>query len=502
MSTIAEELLSLQQTKTNLSAVIIEKGGTVPTLFSDYSTAIRNIPSGESSLPDVEFIDYDGTRIASYSFEEVANLDSLPELPTREGFTNEGWNFTLSELKAAASAGKKVIVGCTYITSDGVTRIYVTIPADSLELHIAFGQSETKSVIFDWGDGTVDQGPGSTAQTTRTHTYQQAGDYVISFTPKKDYATLKLGGNIGGSGAAFNNEKIKDVALGKILSMNGSTFSECDNLSALSIPEDIELGTYVCDALTHLKAFVIPRTVTSIPGYFLRFCSRLEKVSIPPTTTSIGTYCFYRCSELKEIRLVNVSTLSSYSFHGCTELEEVQAKNVSGIPFYCFAYCGALRTLDTDDITEVMGNAFYMCESLESIGTATITSFGSGTNNFAYCNNLSEVGTLAIPSNSDNSNRPTIGQYCFAECKSLHRLVVAPDDSSNSLLINNNAFFQSGIDVFDFTACTKVPELANQNAFSNTPSDKKILVPASLESTWKTATNWTSVASNIIGVQQ
>ena len=54
--------------------------------------------SGGGSVPpnDVVFRDYDGTILYSYSASEVASLSSLPPLPTREGLTCQGWNWTLS----------------------------------------------------------------------------------------------------------------------------------------------------------------------------------------------------------------------------------------------------------------------------------------------------------------------------------------------------------------------------------------------------------------------
>jgi hypothetical protein len=51
---------------------------------------------------------------------------------------------------------------------------------------------------------------------------------------------------------------------------------------------------------------------------------------------------------------------------------------------------------------------------------------------------------------------------------------------------------------YDFSNHTSVPTLANTNAFTNIPSDCKIIVPDNLYDTWKTATNWSTYTSNII----
>ena len=541
--TIADKLQGILDSKADIALAIEEKGGTVPEKLADYGDAIRALPSGDREPADVEFIDYDGTVLYSCSFSALANMSALPELPTREGFVNQGWTYTLQELKAAAtsgdtemsgvesylemndnntlgdvmqelglsdddtiqaiaeaapavSGGKKMTVGCTYITSDDVTRIYVTIPADSLTMTISFAQTESQSVVFDWGDGTTDT-PSARDQRDRTHTYSSAGNYVISFTNRKSYATLIFGRNIGGSGAVANNRKITNVALGKISAIGSSVFSGCDNLTALSVPDGTTINSYCCDGMTHLEAFVVPRSASAIPNYMCRYCSRLAKVSIPATTTSVGEYAFQECPSLRYMRLVNVSSVGRTAFQYCTGLKGVEMKDVSVIVQECFQGCGSLTKIDAT-ITGVESNAFNGCCSLASIGTNAITHMAGAANNFAECVNLSAIGILEIPAEESNNNRPTIGTYCFKNCKSLYYLKVVPDDSTSSLYINNNAFYQTSIVTFDFTACTKVPELASANAFSNTPSDKKIIVPASLYSSWIADQKWSSMSANIV----
>ena len=73
---------------------------------------------------DVNFYDYDGTLLYSYTLEEAQALTELPALPTREGLTCQGWNYDLATIK---SYGRKVNVGATYITDDGTTRIYIKL---------------------------------------------------------------------------------------------------------------------------------------------------------------------------------------------------------------------------------------------------------------------------------------------------------------------------------------------------------------------------------------
>lgn len=48
---------------------------------------------------DVNFIDYDGQLLYSYTADEFAELTELPPNPTNDGLTAQGWNWTLENAK-------------------------------------------------------------------------------------------------------------------------------------------------------------------------------------------------------------------------------------------------------------------------------------------------------------------------------------------------------------------------------------------------------------------
>ena len=89
----------------------------------------------------------------------------------------------------------------------------------------------------------------------------------------------------------------------------------------------------------------------------------------------------------------------------------------------------------------------------------------------------------------------SIGNSAFQACELLTGMRMPSALQS----IGSNAFNScKGMRVYDFTHCTAVPTLAAANAFSNIPTDCKIIVPDSLAAEWKEATNWATYADNII----
>ena len=505
MGTTAQKLQAILDSKADIASAIEEKGGTVPTKLSDYGDAIRALPSGPEEPADVEFIDYNGNIVETYTFEEASALSELPSLPSRIGFTNQGWNFTLSEVASAASAENKITVGCTYITDDDTTRISVTIPDDDLTFSFYFGQTESKSVLLDWGDGVTDT-PNSIAPSARKHTYPSGGDYTIVVTPQKDYATFYLPGNIGGSGAVKNNHKIKDIMIGKIVSAGGYLLNGCDAVSAFSLPDGTTFGNGVFSGSTHLEAVVFPRSITSIPSGICSYCGNLSKVSISPTTTSFAATGseFIGCGSLTNIRMPSVETVGVSAFMDCGSLQTVDAPVLSEIHDHAFDGCGSLTEIYSDAIEVVTVGGFTGCSSLKSIGTNDIKWLGRSGLNFNGCCNLTEIGTIALSLDNrppQDTNDPTVGTSCFANCRKLQTLVFEPDDDPNqnkpAMIISGAAFSDTNILIFDFRACHQIPTLSNTSAFKGTSSEKKIIVPDSLYTSWIAAANWSSTTNGI-----
>lgn len=90
-----------------------------------------------------------------------------------------------------------------------------------------------------------------------------------------------------------------------------------------------------------------------------------------------------------------------------------------------------------------------------------------------------------------------VTQQSFANLSSLANITFG----KNFIAIYPYAFSGCvGVKYYDFTACTTVPTLANVNAFTEIPTDCEIRVPSALYDEWIAATNWSSLADNIVAV--
>ena len=171
---------------------------------------------------------------------------------------------------------------------------------------------------------------------------------------------------------------------------------------------------------------------------------------------------------IKKVEMGTHTSLDDYGFAICDNINSVvipNPNNNSSIYPYVFEKSTHLNTIVLPNkITSINENAFYQCYTLTNIIMSGVISIGARA--FFNC--------YALPNVVFPSTIHSIGNYAFYGC--------------------------GGVKYYDFTACSSVPTLGGTNAFNGMPADCEIRVPASLETTWKNATNWTTYADYIVGV--
>ena len=342
-------------------AIRTKKGTTAKINPQDFSSEIASIPTGGGSATapksSVNFYDYDGTLLHSYSKGEFLALSALPDLPTREGLTCQGWNYTLSKAKEYVTSYGILDIGATYITDDGKTRLYIKIAANGrMTVPLYFSQSAANGVTIDWGDGSTTQTLTGTGNKNTTHTYTSIGDYII--TLKVTSGTLGLGnGNSSYSvmGSTNNNGKVycnmlQKVEIGSsVTSIGNSAFQNCYSLYSINIPEGVtSIGSYAFSYCYSLYSINIPEGVTSIGNYAFSYCYSLSSIVIPSNVTRIGNSAFQNCSSLSSIVIPSaVTSIGNSTFQYCYSLSSIIIpSNVTSIGNSAFNGCAGMAYYD------------------------------------------------------------------------------------------------------------------------------------------------------------
>ena len=270
----------------------------------------------------VNFRDYDGTVLYSYTVDEAAALTELPQLPEHSGLVCQGWNWSLDGIKAM---GRAVEVGAMYITDDGKTRIYIHL--EDGRTSPMLGCCPDGTVTVDWGDGTEpDTLTGtstSTVQWTPTHEYSAPGDYVIRLTVSGSVGFAGSSSLLRHSSGGDARNKVYQNAIQKVeigdsvTSISDSAFQNCCSLSTITIPN----------------------SVTSIDSRTFQNCYTLSTITIPDSVTSMGSLAFQNCDSLSSITIpAGVTTISRKTFYEC-----------SGVRYYDFTHHTAIPTLSNAD---------------------------------------------------------------------------------------------------------------------------------------------------------
>ena len=332
-STLKQVVDRVKAAKTEIANAITAKGGTVGANdgLEEFAADIATIPSGGSSSNDVNFYDYDGTIVQSYSASDFANLSELPTNPTHEGLTAQGWNWSLADAKTHVASYGKLNIGQMYITSDGKTKIYISLPEGRTSPILQLYLNDNSELDIDWGDGSTHSTFTSTSADYKSerHEYSASGNYVIaitvttggfvlqsSTTPVQSVSSILWNGNnSSNSPDRAYNSAIKKIEIGdNITSIGSFAFQSCRSLSSITIPDGVtSISAYAFSGCYSLSSITIPDSVTSIDSGAFQNCYSLSSIVIPDSVTSIGGSAFSSCSYMSYIKFKSTAppTVSS-----------------------------------------------------------------------------------------------------------------------------------------------------------------------------------------------
>ena len=369
MGTTAEKLNYLLETKEAIKGAIEAKGVEVveTDTFRSYADKIGEIQSGRltSAAPnDVNFRDYDGTILHSYSKEEFLLLNSMPELPEQDGLVCKRWTWTLEEAIDYVNKYGSLEIGASYDTSEkdmaGSIRLYITI-LDITRPYVAvyFEQRMAYSTVVDWGDGTTSETEAKQGRIGISHKYERPGDYVIRLFSN---GQIRIGTSSSDTGLLGEVDKtsssyagtprmnmLRKLEIGGYSPIWSYALRCCYSLKSVVLSWDIygNLDDWIFNGCRNLDYIVIPKDLTGLGEYIFGDCSSLRSISLSPNMTGLGDYAFYNCMSLSKITLPpKLSSIGSYAFRNCRSLSSIV------IP---------------EGVTTIGDNAFELCTGLEKV---------------------------------------------------------------------------------------------------------------------------------------
>jgi hypothetical protein len=430
MGSISDKLTYLLDTKAAIRQAIRNKGVEVTSedTFRSYADKIDAIDGGQlivsREVPTVIFYDYDGSIAHSYTAEEALSLTSMPEQPQHDLLTRQGWNRSYEEMRSIVQECGWCAIEPLYVTSDGYTRLFVTIDALGRQKYpLYITASVAGSVSVNWGDGSEDEVFSDLEIIDTYHYYKELGDYVITVKTTEGTITLSDG---------------------------TSSYSDFSNAAYKSMLTKVYLGS----------------NVEEIKKYSFYYNINLSCVTAHNAISNVGTYAFWGCSSLALFPMTDLAICNDYSFVFCWELKTARiSSNQTGIAAYQFAKCFALNNIYLpDNITQINSFSFFCSESLENIrfsNNLTVIGTNAFTNSgIKYFNppvSLINVNSQAFSSSKLKkvyiSYRTTISfsYLSFAYCPELEEFICDAVNSSINVTVVSNSL---NLKKFEFKATT------------------------------------------------
>ena len=303
----------------------------------------------EATEKAVNFYDYNGKRLYSYSKSEWSSVSSLPSNPSHTGLTAQGWNWTKAQIDAQLTSAptEMVNVGQMYTTSSGDSEIDIFLEGARISPYLCIAVNGT--VTVDWGDNssaTTVTGTSLTSRKQTKHNYPTSGKYTITihvvsgsfaFYGSSTYYLLNSQSSSGNPNRVYAS-CVQAVRIGANAGIGGNAFYNCCSVKYITIPNTVtEIGSASFEYCGSLKCIILPNSITSgFGGWAISYCYSLTTLSLPGSLTYIGNYGISYNNCLRHFTIPStVASTSTYAIAHNYILEAITLpSSITDLPNY------------------------------------------------------------------------------------------------------------------------------------------------------------------------
>lgn len=170
--------------QTAYPSTVVSNGTIDTTFYNSVDVAVGETIRNDVEYKDVNFYDYEGTRVYSYTQQEFLALTEMPSGLTYDDLTFVGWNWSLSDAQTYVTNYHYLNVGAYVTPKNHDFLMRVSIPTDGETVMINLRATNASTTItINWGDNSTADTFTSTSSLeiwTPQHSYINKGNYEIT----------------------------------------------------------------------------------------------------------------------------------------------------------------------------------------------------------------------------------------------------------------------------------------------------------------------------------
>ena len=195
------------------------------------------------------------------------------------------------------------------------------------------------------------------------------------------------------SGAFSNNTDLTYVGT-NATELKNSVFQSCRNISSVSLPVCLSIGSSVFRDCTGLVSVNLP-VCGHLGSHTFRGCTSLTYVNLP-VCSSIESGVFRGCTSLSTVVLTACEYIDQNTFYGCNVLSEIDLPVCSGIRV-AFQSCSSLSiiTLRSESVCSLVDSGVFD-DTLIGAGTGYIKVPSSLVSEYKVAQNWSDYASRIV----------------------------------------------------------------------------------------------------------
>lgn len=339
---------------------------------------------------------------------------------------------TLIDISDTTATAGRIEVGYSAYGANGV-KVNGTLVPEVNNLEVGGATVEGTAAIFDegGGSGVIVTDETNSSGTTCVITGDN-NTHIVT-----DYALSEAA--LGSDGTEDLSEAIDALTTysNEVTGESDTTLSE----AVASLAEGYGSGGFDADTLAtrnYTGDVVVPNATRLCLSAFDG--APMTSFSAPKLTDANYSYVFRNCTNLISINLPKMSKIGAYGFEGCTSLRTIKLPSINALSGWCFIRCSGLETAVLYPNGSLSTESFNGCTSLTALDLGASTTSLGNNNGLKNCSSLTSI-----------------------------------------ILRRSSVVALGSVNVFTGTK------------YASGGAGGDIYVPASLISTYKTASNWSTV---------